>query len=1417
VPSAIAALERSNAIPASVRVINLAGEALPNPLVQTLYRRPSLEQVYNLYGPTEDTTYSTYTSIPRGASTPCPIGGPIAGTRAHVVDGGLAEVPIGVSGELCLAGDGLARGYLNRPALTAERFVPNPFGAAGERMYRTGDLVQRRPDGSLNYLGRIDTQIKLRGFRIELGEIETALRAHPAVTECAVIVRGNGEEAQLLAYFAPQTVAIDALRAHLSGTLPNYMVPSVFMPVARLPLTSNGKLDRKALPECDATAASSRFGEAPRGDLEQRLANIWQQLLHVAHVSRSDNFFVIGGHSLLATRLVSQIRDTFGRELPLRALFETPILAELAERLRAGDDTAPSEPLIMPITRDAALPLSFAQQRLWFIDQMQPGSALYNMPVALQLDGALDVDALSRTLAALLARHEALRTRIVAHDGVPLQIVDPAPLHFALDVVDLSHHPEPDVCALDEARAEAGRPFDLANGPLLRARLLKLAPIRHVMLLTVHHIASDGWSMGVLVREFVALYPALRDGLPSPLAASALQYADYAAWQRAWLGGARLDAQLHYWSERLAGAPRLLSLPTDHPRPPTQDYDGAFHTFRLDAALTASLEALATEHRATMFMVLSAAFALVLGRHAGQDEVCLGTPVANRTRSEVENLVGCFVNTLVLRIGLDPKASFADLLIQTRETALAAYAHQDVPFEQLVDVLQVERDPSHTPLFQASIVLQNAHTEALRVPGIDIVPLPMAGTTSKFDLTLFAEPQASGALSCSLEYRTALFSADTIVRLGAHLTTLLQAVASDAQQRILVLPMLSGCERDDLERWRTRAVDLSQGADAGDAATTLGERFALQVALTPERIAIACGNESLTYADLDRQATRLAAQLRRAGAGPDRLVAVLAERSVWLPLAFVAVLKAGAVYLPLDPEHPSERHAATIDDARPVALLTQRRFAADSPLPTLPIVCMDDGAVDEPDTHEHATAKVFPDHLAYMIYTSGSTGKPKGAMISHRATVNLLDGLCREIYGVERFDASRRLTLNASAAFDASLQQLVMLCAGATLLPVPTDVRRDPARLLAFLASERIDVFDCTPQQLAALLAFAPHAPLPAHILTGGEAIEPGLWQSLRKHAGTRVHNLYGPTECTVDAITARLDASVTPLIGAPLPNVSAAVLNTALEPVPAGVTGELYLGGPGLARGYFRRPDLTAESFMPDPSGPPGARRYRTGDLVRHRRDGTLDFVGRADTQIKLRGFRIEPAEIEAALTEMDGIVEALVLASEGPAGQAMLIAWIVSERGAARPDTAMLLAALRKRLPYYMVPAAVVPLERMPLTPGGKVDRRALPPPTFAAGRHFSPPATQTEQRIATIWAEVLGIAQIGRDDSFFDLGGNSLSAVQLVSRMERATGIALPLHVLFEEPTIVGIARAHAALQDLNDHEADTGPLDSAELLI
>jgi amino acid adenylation domain-containing protein len=1373
-------------------------------------------RMINGYGPTENSILTTCGVMARPADVgdTVPIGRPVQDTQVVVADSRLRAVGLGGVGELVTGGLGLARGYHGSPGQTAERFVPDPWGCEpGARVYRTGDLVRFLTDGRLEFLGRFDHQLKLRGIRIELGEIEAALLAEETVAAAVVVARENPAveglgDKLLVAYVVPRTpgeVSEAGLRSDLEQRLPAYMVPTAWVLLDALPLTTQGKVDRKALPEPEGLGQSKQAYVAPRNQTEELLASLWAEVLAVERVGMEDNFFELGGHSLLATRLMARLRDAFGVEVPLLELFDGPTVGLLAPAVASALETADglTIPALGPMPRDGHPPLSFAQQRLWFLDQLEPGSPRYNMPLPLQADGPLVVDLLARSLTAVVERHESLRTSFLREAGEPVQVIGVA-TDFLLPLVDLQGLAA--ALRLGEAqrwaKEGAHSPFDLTRGPLLRMTLLRLASEEHVVLFNMHHIISDGWSMDVLMHEISTLYGGFEKGEPATLPELPIQYADYALWQRGWLHGETLEAEIAHWRGVLEGAPPVLELPLDRPRPAEQSLRGDSVPVELSPQVSEQLRGLSREHSATLFMTLLATFDLLLARYSGQRDIVVGTPIAGRTDLMTEGLIGFFVNTLVVRSQV-AEGTFRELLESVRGSSLEAQAHQHLPFDRLVEELAPERSLSHSPIFQVLFSLQasgkaGAAESSQPEGGLQLQPLAEeeGAVIAKYDLSLSLADH-DGVLGGLLEYSSDLFDRTTVERMARSWEHLVAAVAAVPENLLERFDGLSSITRHQLlVEWNDTAMELP-------VEDTIPAVFAARSARYPEAIAVSHGGQSLSYGELARRAAYLGAMLRERGLGPEKVVAVCVERSLELIVAFLGVLEAGAAYLPLDSELPKERHDLLLEDSSAQVLLTGRsleqRFAAAE----VPVLVLENLSFPASPFLFGGVPRVPPQvgssSLVYLCYTSGSTGRPKGVAVPHRGLLRMVEKIN---FGSLLGEVFLQLT---TVAFDPSMLEIwgALLHGGRLAMAPPGPPML--SELGATLRRERVTsswltaglfhlmVEECL-EDLGTL----------RQLIAGGDVLSPARVKQVLELANPpRMINGYGPTEnsilTTCGVMFERSDVGETVAIGRPVQGTRVVVADRTLCAVVLGAVGELITGGLGLARGYHGRPGLTAEVFVPDPwSSEPGGRLYRTGDLVRCLADGRLEFLGRFDSQLKLRGFRIELGEIEAALIEDPAVVEAIVLALVGKRGEASdkhLTAYVVLEASGASTELAAALRVdLARRLPEYMVPAEILVLGSFPLTPNGKVDRlalAALDPIQQERSVERVMPRDRLENQLGQIWEAVLREPQISIHDNFFELGGHSLLAIQMLSRVENLLGEKLPVSALFKTPTIEGLA--------------------------
>jgi amino acid adenylation domain-containing protein/non-ribosomal peptide synthase protein (TIGR01720 family) len=1442
----LAQLAHPETFNSTTRALIIGGEALPYETV-SFWRKFSPEtRLINEYGPTETVVgCCVYEVSDQSVITDdVPIGRPIANTQLYILDKQLQPAPIGVPGELYIGGAGVARGYLNRPELTGERFIPDPSSAVpGARLYKTGDLARYLPDGTIEFLGRIDYQVKIRGFRVELGEIEAALSAHPDVKDSVVVVRETSPgDKRLVAYIVQNTeyriqnteyriqnteyriqnteyrIQNTEFREYLKQRLPEYMVPAIFVFLEALPLTSNGKVDRKALPEPEHLEIQEGY-VGPRHPTEEITASIWAEVLHCQQVGIHDNFFELGGHSLLATQIVSRLRDAFHVALPVRSIFEAPTVAALCKEIESIRWTKESS-VISPITsvpRDEHLLLSFAQQRLWFLDQFGGSDSTYNIPTAVRLTGSLNVTAMEQAFNEILRRHEVLRTIFQAVDGQPVQVIAPAE-KFPLPVVDLQH-------VSDDARdaeiqrlttEEAIKPFDLEYGPLFRVTLLKLGDHsgnegvssasdtaridalpgtpEHILLVTMHHIVSDGWSMGILIREFTALYKAFSEGKPSPLPELSIQYVDFAYWQRSWLTGNVLETQLSYWKKQLKGAPMLLELPTDRSRPAVLTSKGGTQVFTISRELTDKLKKFSQHAEVTLFMTLYTAFVTLLSRYSSQDDIVVGTPVANRNYKEIESLIGFFVNTLALRTDLSGNPDFTEVLDRVKQVTLDAYAYQDIPFEQLVDELHPARNLNYHPLFQVMFVLQNVPAETLKLPGITLTPLEITYNLAKFDLAVSVEETAQG-MAGVFEYNTILFDAATITRMIGHFHTLLEGIATNPKQKISELPMLMDAERRQiLVKWNATNVEYPDDR-------CLHHLFEAQVERTPDTVAVVFEGKELTYQELNAGANQLAHHLQAFDVGPDVLVGICVERSIEMVVGLLGILKAGGVYVPMDPSYPKERLAFMLEDSEVKVLLTQEQLKLETgnwKLDHRDIIYLDsDWELIAQESQTNPVSGVSPENLCYVIYTSGSTGKPKGAMIPHRAICNHMLWM-QTTFGLSAQD---RVFQKTPFSFDASIWEFYApLLTGGRLIMARPDGHTNSAYMIDVMTKHHVTVLQGVPSLLNMLVAddhFRTCQDL-RYVFSGGEALPADLQQHILTTLQGDLYNLYGPTEACIDVTFWKcqhnIRQNIAP-IGCPIANTQLYILDKHLQPVPIGIPGELHIGGAGLARGYLNRPELTLEKFIPNPFGDkPGSRLYKTGDLARYLPDGTIEFLGRIDHQIKLRGFRIELGEIEAMLSKHPAVKENAVIVRGNQSDDQQLVAYIV-QNAECRMQNSDFCEYLKQQLPEYMIPSFFVFMDSLPLTPNGKIDRKALPDPSRAGKDQetgYVAPCNEAERRLASIWQEVLKTEKVGIWDNFFDLGGHSLKATVMISRVHKELGMEIALWEVFSRPTVEQLAK-------------------------
>ena len=1372
----------------------------------------------NIYGSSEISADATCGEISQiSFDGRAPIGRPITGMLTYLLDEKMQPIPSGEVGELYVGGIGLGRGYLNRPDMTAERFVPDFIsGEAGERLYRTGDLARLSADGTLEYVGRTDQQVKLRGVRIELGEIENLLRRHPNVRQAIVIVREDKDgDRRLVAYVVgspDSSVGISELRNYLQTKLPDGMIPSAFVIMDTLPLTPNGKIDRLSLPV--PNAGSYRQEQTyiqPRNPLETSLVRLWEQVLGIRGIGIEDNFFVLGGHSLLAARLISRLRDELGIELNLRDVFESPTIAAMAETIQSGERSTPISddlPEIKPIPKRERAPLSFFQQRLWFLEQLTPYTPTYNEAIAFRLLGGLDIQALEHSLEEIIHRHEILRTTFSIIGGEAFQIIHP-PETFQFVLVNLSKRRLSDDNGIYSIESilprslteQASQYFNLRDGLLIRAILFRISEEEHALQIVMHHTVCDEWSMGVLQNEIGALYNAYSQGLSPTLEQIPFQYADYAAWQHEHLQGTRLDNLLAYWKNQLSGELPLIGLPIDRPRPGVKTFRGANYYLRIPTPLVEELNKLSQQQGATLFMTMLAGFMTLLHRYSGQTDLIVGTPVANREPKGSEHLIGFFVNTLVLRNDLSGNPTFEALLSRVRETALRAFEHQELPFEKLVEALQPERNLSYTPLFQVMFAFQNTPHELLELNGLAVSPVVVDNPVARFDLSLYLEETDQG-MAITFNYSTDIFDESTIERMADHLRVLFEDIAAHPKRRISDLAILGVAEKRRL-LFDWNATDSTWSLEPYHCVHELIET---QARLHPNAIALKFENEILTYGELDRQANQLAHFLISQGITLETRVGLYMERSLEMIVGLLGIMKAGGAYMPLDREYPWERLVYMLKDSGAKILLTKSTLLPESAqVQDVRIICLDrDFDLIRLEKEENPGIPVNQSNLVYVIYTTGSTGKPKGVEIEHRELLNYVFSI-RERLDLE---AGMNYAMAQPLAVDSVLTVVFpSLCTGGALHVLSRERSLDSYAVSEYFQENEIDCIKITPSHLAALQAQSGgKAPLPKRrLVLGGEASRREWIQELLLEAGEcQIINHYGPTETTVGVLTNRISeedvrkTNLTAPLGRPLANTKIYILDDYLQPVPVGVPGDLYIGGANVSRGYLNRPGLTGQQYIPDPfagSTNQGGRLYRTGDRAKYLYDGKVEFLGRRDYQVKIRGFRVELGEIEAVLLEYPAIREVVVDYREFTnfPGERRLAAYFVSlDNQVVWPSD--LRSFLRERLPEYMLPSFFIHMERLPLMQNGKVDRAALPDPQQERmeTKEYKAPESEVERILAQIWVDVLNLEQISVEDNFFDLGGHSLLAAQMINHVNDVFQVAIPLRSLFEHSTIAGLAR-------------------------
>ncbi len=1349
----------------------------------------------NLYGPTETTILKVFHFVqPEDIERPSiPLGKPMAGAAVLIMDSALQPCHEGAVGEIYIRTPYCSLGYYGEPELTREVFIPNPFNDnPADIIHKTGDYGRILEDGSLEFLGRRDQQVKIRGVRVELGEIENRLRSNTAVADVAVIDRDDPEGNKFLVAYVTLTngTGSEGLREYLAEWLPESMLPSAFVELDQLPRTLNGKIDRKALPALETVQAEREAGESiPHGPVEEIVAGIWSEVLRLPAVGRRSNFFNLGGHSLLATQVILRVRNTLKVEMPVSSMFEAPTVEQFArliqDRISEGGQ---SEQLPLEVvSRESDLPLSFAQQRLWFQEQLTPGTTAYHIPLSVSLSGQLNALALEQTFSEIIRRHETLRTSFPMIKGELVQTISSPPI-LNIPLVDLSglDESEQEAIAQKLAAAELSRPFDLETGPLARVALIRYSVEEHTIVCTMHHLISDGWSRGLLVKEISGLYESFCEGKPSSLTELPLQYADFAAWQRQkWQGGV-LEQELEYWREKLADAPPLLHLPTDRPRPSVQTYRGAAEPFILSQSLSEQLRDLSRQRGMTLFMTLLAAFQTLLHRYTSQDDIVVGSTVANRERSEVEGLIGFFVNMVALRTDCSGNPRFTELLEQVREATFKAYLHQGVPFVKLVQELQPSRNPAYSPLFQAVFSFQNQPTLThFTLPGLALSFPPLEVTTSQFDLLLDLSETGAGVRG-SLQYNPDLFDQATIVQMAEHFRILLEGIVSDPEQSLSQLPLLS-------EEELAHSFSLgNQSSTAYPSDKCIHELIESQVEASPHSVAAVCKEKSLTYDQLNRQSNQLAAYLRTAGVRVGDLVGICLEHSVEEIIGVLGVLKAGAGYLPLDPAHPAQRLSFMLADAGVSIVLTQQVFSEALLAGGVIPICLDsDWPAISHENDLNVSAGATAENVAYVIYTSGSTGEPKGVVIRHQSLVNYVSW-ASDVY---LQNESLAFALYSSLAFDLTVTSLYVPLITGNRISIYSWAGKE-APLREILRDGQTGVLKLTPSHLTQIKDWDNRGSSVKRLIVGGEALGTELARRVVESfgGGVEIYNEYGPTEATVGCMIYQFDAQrdrrAGVPIGRPAANVQLYVLDKWGQPSATNVPGELYIAGDGLAQGYLNRAALTSQRFLAHPFVPEG-KMYRTGDLCRRLPGGDLEYLGRLDEQVKFHGYRLELNEVQWALKKHPQINDSVVVISKDKHGHDLMVAYYSARQ---ELDVAELREFLSDLLIAETIPNVFVHLRKLPLTLNGKINYEALPSLEEARQklqRTHAQPRTRQEELLADIWAEVLGVERIGIYENFFTLGGHSLLATQIIHRINQTFQVDLPMRVIFDDPTIAGLS--------------------------
>ncbi len=1355
----------------SLKYVFAAGEALSKETVNRFYRLIRTAELENIYGPTETTIYVTRYSLKNfdKETKNIAIGKPLSNIKAYIIDKNSNIQPIGIRGELCFAGIGLGRGYLNRPELTAEKFVENPF-VLGERMYKTGDLARWLPDGNIEYLGRIDHQVKIRGYRIELGEIENKLLSHEDVKETAVIaIDDNSGNKYICAYVVSEgELTVSALRAYLSKDLPDYMIPSYFIQLEKLPLTKNGKVDRKALPklETGGNIITGTEYEAPRNSTEEKLVAIWRDVLEVEKISINDNFFELGGHSLKATSLMAKIHKVLNAEVPLKEIFINPTIKGISEYIKYSEESIYST--IEPVEEKEYYEMSSAQKRLYTLQQLELNSISYNMPRVLKLEGELDVERLKEAFNKLMHRHEALRTSFeVVEDGLVQKV------HKRVEFEIEEYKVKKDNKIEDIVKSFI-RTFDLSKAPLLRVGLVKVRTNKYILMYDMHHIISDGVSMGILVEEFSRIYAG------EELKPLRIQYKDFSKWQNELIRSDSIKTQEEYWLKQFEEEIPVLNLPTDYQRPAVQSYEGDSIQFKINKKLTNKLRQVAKATGSTMYMVLLSTFNILLSKYSGQEDIVVGSPIAGRPHADLENIIGMFINTLAMRNYPSGEKTFKEFLMEVKENALGAYENQDYQFEELVEKLNVTRDFSRNPVFDVMLILQNMDMSEVIVEDIKISPYKSENKISKFDMTVIAE-ELGDNISIAIQYCTKLFNKATIQKMYKHLENIMRVITKNTDIKLSELEILTKKERQEI------LIDFNNTKADYPKDKTIHQLFEEQAERTPESIAVVYEGDNLTYKELNERANQLARVLRDKGVSADSIVAIMVEHSLEMMVGIMGILKAGGAYLPIDPEYPEDRIEYMLQDSGAVILLAQSRTKGKVEF-IGQIIELEDEKLYQGNS-SNIDSRKNPQNLAYIIYTSGSTGKPKGVMVEDRSVVNFITGMANNI----EFASEKTILAVTSISFDIfGLETLLSLIKGLRIVIADKDSQKDINKLSEIIIREKIDIIQTTPSRMKLLTDIGNTKVFDnlKEILIGGEALPQSLLEKLRSKTKAKIYNVYGPTETTIWSTVKELNQGQIN-IGKPISNTDIYIVDKFSNLVPVGVAGELCIAGAGLARGYLNRPELTTEKFVDNPFEL-GTRMYRTGDLARWMADGNIEFLGRIDHQVKVRGYRIELGEIENKLLSHEAVKETVVIAIDDNSGNKAICAYVV---GAKELTAAELRAYISKDLPDYMIPSYFIQLDKLPLTKNGKVDRKALPQPdgNIISRAEYEAPRNSMEEKLVEIWKEVLEVEKIGINDNFFELGGHSLKIISLVLRIIKELGINIYPQKIIQKPTIKGISEA------------------------